>query len=53
MRLEVELGRGVVSFDGGVSIDDVLCSLVTGGEVGCVVSCELQVGFQLEDELFG
>ena len=36
-----------------MSIVDVLCSLITGGEVGVVVGEELQVGVQLVDELFG
>ena len=44
---------GGVGCNGGVSIDDVLCSLITGGEVGVVVGGEFQIGFQLEDELFG
>ena len=43
-RLEVELGRGGFGCDGGVSIDDVLCSLITGSEVGVVVGEEFQVG---------
>ena len=50
--MEVELGRGD-SCDSGVSIDDVLCSLITGGEVGVVVGKEFQIGVQLVDELFG
>ena len=36
-----------------MSIDDVLCSLITGGEVGVVVGEEFQVGVQLMYELFG
>ena len=36
-----------------MSIDDVLCSLITGSEVGVVVGEEFQVGVQLMYELFG
>ena len=43
----------MVGCDGGVSIDDVLCSLITGGEVGVVVGEEFQIGVQLVNELFG
>ena len=44
---------GGVSSGGGVGVDDVLCSLITGGEVGVVVGKEFQIGVQLVDELFG
>ena len=36
-----------------MGVDDVLCSLITGGEVGVVVGEEFQIGFQLVNELFG
>ena len=36
-----------------MSIDDVLCILITGSEVGVVVGEEFQVGVQLMYELFG
>ena len=44
---------GVFSSGGGVGVDDVLCSLITGGEVGVVVGEEFQIGVQLVNELFG
>ena len=46
-------GGGGFSCDGGVGVDDVLCSLITGGEVGVVVGEEFQIGVQLVNELFG
>jgi len=46
-------GGGGFSCDSGVGGDDVLCSLITGGEDGVVVGEEFQIGFQLVNELFG
>ena len=47
-------GEGVgVSCDSVVGINDILRSLIIGGEVGVVVGEEFQIGFQLVNELFG
>ena len=45
-------GEGVgVSCDSVVGINDILRSLIIGGEVGVVVGEEFQIGFQLVNEL--
>ena len=46
-------GGGGFSCDSCVEVDDVLCSLITGGEVGVVVGEGFQIAFQLVNELFG
>ena len=43
-------GVGGVSSGGEVGVDDVICGLVTGLEVGVVIHEELQIGVQLEKE---
>ncbi len=44
---------GVFSGGGREGVDDVLCSLIIGVQVGVVVGEEFHVGFQLVNELFG
>ena len=53
-RLEVVLrGGGGVSCDSGVGVNNVICGLITGLEVGEIVHEELQIGVQLVKVLFG
>ena len=53
MRLLIVLREGGgISNGGGVGVDDVICGLITGLEVGVIVHEELQIGVHLVKELF-
>ena len=44
---------GGICNGGGVGVDDVICGLITGLEVGVIVHEELQIGVHLVKELLG